>query len=179
MEPRRAATAVQRAPRRHEPGRSAARAAELRRGLSAPRARLHAAPQGEGRHHRLGADQRLARQHVDREAHRVRPVLHRAVVDRLRLEDPDADPVALSQPQRVLRPRALVGPRALAAARVPLLLLLVAGLAVSISLAQITLGVLVAWALLARWTGVVPRLRWPLLPPIVAFAAWRVVAALA
>ena len=72
-----------------------------------------------------------------------------------------------------------MSPGALAAARAPLLLVLVAGLAVSISLAQITLGVLIAWVLLARWTGVLPRLRWPLLPPIVAFAAWSVVAALA
>src|SRR4051794_34594053 len=166
MEPRRAPAALQRAARRHEPGRPAARAPELRRGLPAPRARLHAAPQGEGRHHRLGADQRLARQHLDREAHRVRPVLHRALVDRLRPEDPDADPVALPQPQRVLSARALVSPKALAAARAPLLLLLVAGLAVSISLAQIVLGVLVAWALLARRAGLLARLRWPLLLPI-------------
>ncbi len=68
---------------------------------------------------------------------------------------------------------------ALVAARAPLLLLLVAGLAVSISLAQITLGVLVAWVLLARRAGVLGRLRWPLLLPILAFAAWSVVAALA
>jgi len=72
-----------------------------------------------------------------------------------------------------------VSPEALAAARAPLLLLLVAGLAVSISLAQITLGVLVAWVLLARRAGVLGRLRWPLLLPIAVFAVWSVVAALA
>ena len=32
--------------------------------------------------HRLGAGQRLARQHLDREAHRVRPLLHRELVGR-------------------------------------------------------------------------------------------------
>lgn len=72
-----------------------------------------------------------------------------------------------------------MSPRALAAARAPLLLGLVVGLAVSISLAQIVLAVLVVWVLLARRAGVLERLRWPLLPPIAAFAAWSVVAALA
>jgi hypothetical protein len=42
------------------------------------------------------------------------------------------------------------GPRWLAAARTPLLLALVAGLAASISVAQIALGVLAVWVLLAR-----------------------------
>jgi len=67
----------------------------------------------------------------------------------------------------------------LAASRTPLLLALVAGLAASISLAQVTLGVLAVWVLLARRAGVLTRLRWPLLSPIVAFAAWTVVATLA
>jgi putative inorganic carbon (HCO3(-)) transporter len=62
---------------------------------------------------------------------------------------------------------------------VPLLLVLVAGFAMSISLAQIALGLLVAWVLLARRAGVLPRLRWPLLPPIAAFAVWSLVSALA
>ena len=38
-------------------------------------------------HHRLGAGQRLARQHVAREAHRVRPVLHRELVGVARHQD--------------------------------------------------------------------------------------------
>ena len=79
----------------------------------------------------------------------------------------------LPQPQRVLSGRAL------AAARAPLLVALVVGLAVSISLAQIVLTVLVVWVLLARWVGVLERLRWPLLAPILAFSAWSLVAALA
>ena len=57
--------------------------------------------------------------------------------------------------------------------------MLVVGLAVSISLAQIALGALAVWMLLARATGLLERLRWPLLPPIAAFAGWSVVAALA
>ena len=72
-----------------------------------------------------------------------------------------------------------MSPAALAAARVPLLIVLVVGLAVSISLAQITLGALAVWVLLARRAGVVERLRWPLWAPIVAFAAWSVIAVLA
>jgi len=79
----------------------------------------------------------------------------------------------LPQPQRVLSAETLE------AARGPLLLVLVAGLAVSISLAQIALGVLAAWVLLARRAGVLGRLRWPLLAPIAAFAVWSVVAVLA
>ena len=79
----------------------------------------------------------------------------------------------LPQPQRVLSGRAL------AAARAPLLVALVIGLAVSISLAQTVLTVLVVWVLLARWAGLLGRLRWPLLAPILAFTAWSLVAALA
>src|SRR5205823_5834404 len=97
----------------------------------------------------MGADQRLARQHVDREAHRVRSLLHRALVLALRPGHPAADAVArLPQPQRVLSGRAL------AAARAPLLVALVIGFAVSISLAQIVLTVLVVWVLLARRAAV-------------------------
>ena len=57
--------------------------------------------------------------------------------------------------------------------------MLVVGLAVSISLAQIALAALAVWMLLARAAGLLERLRWPLLPPIAAFAGWSVVAALA
>ena len=56
---------------------------------------------------------------------------------------------------------------------------LVVGMAVSISLAQVALTALFVWVLLARWAGVLGPLRWPLWPPIVAFAVWSVVAALA
>ena len=45
---------------------------EFIREFRAGPARLHAAPQGEGRPHRLGAGERLPRQHLDREAARVR-----------------------------------------------------------------------------------------------------------
>ena len=34
----------------------------------------YAAPQGEGGYHRLGAGERLARQHLARKAYRVRPI---------------------------------------------------------------------------------------------------------
>jgi putative inorganic carbon (hco3(-)) transporter len=96
------------------------------------------------------------------------------VVAPLRPGHPAPDTLArLPQPQRLLSARAL------AAVRAPLLVALVVGLAVSISLSQIMLGVLVAWVLLARQAGVVDRLRWPLLTPILVFAAWSVVAALA
>ena len=60
-----------------------------------------------------------------------------------------------------------------------LLLTLVFGLAFSISVSQITLGVLAVWVLLARWTGRGVALRLPLLGPVAVFAACSVVAALA
>jgi O-antigen ligase len=63
--------------------------------------------------------------------------------------------------------------------RVVLLAVLVVGMAVSISLAELTLTALVVWLLLARWAGVVVSLRWPLWLPIVVFSAWSFVAALA
>ena len=91
LRPRRAAAALERAARRHVDRRPAARAAVLRRAVQAPHPAVHAAPQGEGRHHRLGAGQRLARQHVAREAHRVRPLLHRELVGRPRHQDHVAD----------------------------------------------------------------------------------------
>jgi putative inorganic carbon (hco3(-)) transporter len=58
-----------------------------------------------------------------------------------------------------------------------MLALLVAGLAASISLSETMLGVLAGWLLWQRAHG---RLRtsWPLAMPILAFAAWTVVAAL-
>ena len=77
---RRAAAVLERAPGRHVDRRPASRAAVLRRAVQAQDPAIHASPQGEGGHHRLGAGQRLARQHVARKAHRVRPVLHRELV---------------------------------------------------------------------------------------------------
>ena len=44
---------------------------------------------------------------------------------------------------------------------------------------QIALGALAAWLVLARRAALVAPLRAPLLGPIVAFAGWTVVAALA
>ena len=57
-----------------------------------------------------------------------------------------------------------------------MLLLLVAGLAASITLSQTMLGVLAAWLVWERLHG---RLRtsWPLAAPLLAFAAWTVIAA--
>ncbi len=57
--------------------------------------------------------------------------------------------------------------------------MLVLGLVFSISLSQITLGLLAVWLVLARRAGVVPRLRLPLALPLTIFVAWTVVAALA
>jgi O-antigen ligase len=63
--------------------------------------------------------------------------------------------------------------------RLGLLAALVLGLALSISLSQITLVALAAWLLLARAMGRPVTLRAPLLGPIAAFAAASVLAALA
>ena len=93
IEPRRAAAALERAPRRHVDRRPAAGAAALRRAVQAQDSAVHAAPQGEGRTHRLGAGERLARQHAAREADRVRPLLHRELVGPPRSEDHVADAV--------------------------------------------------------------------------------------
>jgi O-antigen ligase len=67
----------------------------------------------------------------------------------------------------------------LVAARAVLLTALVVGLLASISVSQIALAGLAVWVLLARRTGRLTRLRAPLLGPVVAFAAWSVVAAVA
>ena len=97
---RRVAAVLERAEGRDVDRRPAARAAVLRRAVQAPHPAVHAAPQGEGRHHRLGAGQRLARQHVAREAHRVRPLLHRELVGVARPEDHVADARARRVPAR-------------------------------------------------------------------------------
>src|SRR5262249_34153122 len=183
-QPRRAAAAVQRAPWRDEPGRPATRAPVVRGRFPTPRAALHAAAQGQGRHHGLGADQRLARQYVDREAHRVRPLLHRALVARLRHQDPAANDLArLPPPERILTAVSdalrgvLPGERPWRARVVDALLVALAiGLACSITLSELTLLVLAAVLL----TGARPQSEWlraPLVAPVLAFAAWAMVAA--
>ena len=53
-------------------------------------------------HHRLGAGQRLARQHLDREAHRVRPLLHRELVGAPRPQDHVAHAAPRFLPQACL-----------------------------------------------------------------------------
>ena len=88
---RRAAAVVERPARRHVNCRSTSRTAVLRRAVQAPHSPVHAAAQGQGRHHRLGASQRLARQHLPREANRVRSLLHRELVGCARPEDHVAD----------------------------------------------------------------------------------------
>src|SRR5204863_4402029 len=100
-------------------------------------------------------------------------------------EDPRPDTVArLPQPERLLtlhgavtlpRPVTL---RRFELARAVLLAAFVVGLAASISLAQLALTGLLLWVLLARWQGMLGALRWPLWPPIAAFAAWTLVTAL-
>ena len=87
VRPRRAAAIVERPARRHVDRRPAARASLFRRAVQAPDPAIHAAPQGQGGHHRLGAGQRLARQHLPREAHRVRSLLHRELVGRAGSQD--------------------------------------------------------------------------------------------
>ncbi len=87
IQPRRAAPAVERAPRRHVDRGSAARAPAFRRAVQAQDPAVHAPPQGEGGTDRVGAGQRLARKYPAREADRVRPVLHRELVGPSRSED--------------------------------------------------------------------------------------------
>jgi O-antigen ligase len=58
-----------------------------------------------------------------------------------------------------------------------MLVLLVAGLAASITLSQTMLVVLAGWLLRERWSGRL-ALAWPLLTPIALFAGWTVVTAL-
>ena len=91
LQPRRAAAVRERPPRRDERGGAAPGAARLRRALPPDRARLHAPPQGEVRGHRLGPDQRAARQYLAGAAHRVRHPVHRALVLLARPQDHRAD----------------------------------------------------------------------------------------
>jgi hypothetical protein len=63
LRPRRAAAVLERAQGRHVDCGAASGAAVLRRAVQAPHPAVHAPPQGQGRHHRLGAGERVARQH--------------------------------------------------------------------------------------------------------------------
>src|SRR5207247_1932615 len=154
------------------PRRPAARAPELRRGVPPAGARLHAPPQGEGGHHGLGANQRLARPDLDRETDRIRPLLHRALEPRPRPEDPPPDLlVRFPQPQRVLSD-ATGAPSAAGwwrttAVRDGLLGALTLGLAASISLSEATLVVLAAWLAFGRRAAGARRAGWPLAGPLV------------
>ena len=71
------------------------------RPLRRRRRRLLRAPQGEARHHRLGADQRLARRdrhaREDPEARRARPLLHRELVAAARPLHPAQDAVRAAE----------------------------------------------------------------------------------
>jgi O-antigen ligase len=60
-----------------------------------------------------------------------------------------------------------------------LLTVLVVGMAVSISLAELALTALFVWLLLARRAGVLGSFHWPLWLPIAVFSTWSFVAALA
>ena len=60
-----------------------------------------------------------------------------------------------------------------------LLVALTVGLAASISLAEVTLVLLAAWLVFGPRPADAPRVGWPLLGPMAAFAAWTLVAALA
>ena len=94
--------------RRDVDRRPAARAAALRRAVQAPDPPVHVAAQGEGGAHRLGAGERLARQHAAREADRVRPLLHRELVGAPRCEDHVADDHQRLLPQARVLTRGLI-----------------------------------------------------------------------
>ena len=103
---RRAAADLERADGRHVDRRPTAGASDVRPRVQAQDPALHAAPSRQGRHHRLGAGARLARQHLDQEADPVRPLLHPELVARPRLQDPlDDAPPRAAPPQRVLARR--------------------------------------------------------------------------
>ncbi len=97
-QPRRAPAAPERLPRRHEPGGAPPGAAALRPAVPGADPRVHAPSPREERDDRVGPGQRLARQHLDREADRVRPLLHRELVPPPRSQDPDPDPLPRLRP---------------------------------------------------------------------------------
>ena len=89
---RRAAAAVQRPARRHEPRRAAPGAPGVRRALRASSVyRYGDRHRVKAGHHRLGAGQRPARQDVDLRPRRVGQLLHRELVALARPEDPADD----------------------------------------------------------------------------------------
>ena len=93
----RVAAVVQRAGGEHVAGGSAAAPPRPERGVPHADWRLHAASQGEARHHRPGPGQRLARRDrlagEDAETNRVRPPLHPRVVAVAGSDDPGKDRV--------------------------------------------------------------------------------------
>src|SRR6266545_1266783 len=105
---RRTAAALERSPRRHVDRRPAPGTPLLRRAVQAPHPAIHAAAQGQGRHYRLGAGERLARQHVPRKTHRVRFVLHRELVSGPRHQDHVVDARSRTPEAGVLMPRAVI-----------------------------------------------------------------------
>ena len=89
-EHRRAAAAVERAARRHEPRRTAARTRLPRRAVQRVGVRLPRPPPPAGRPHRLGAGARPARRHVAARTGALRQPVHRALVVVARRRDPRA-----------------------------------------------------------------------------------------
>jgi O-antigen ligase len=83
----------------------------------------------------------------------------------------------VQEPQRVLTPGARIGASAWLDPERVLLVLLVAGLAASITLSQTMLVVLAVWLVRERVRARL-RLDWPLLAPMATFAGWTVVSAL-
>jgi len=71
QQPRRAASAMERAGGRHVARGAAARAPRLCGSLPKRDPRIHAAAQGQGGHHRVGAGQRLARGHLSTRSDRL------------------------------------------------------------------------------------------------------------
>ena len=100
---RRTAAVLERAARRHVDCRPPPGAPVLRRAVQAPDPAIHAAPQGQVRHHRLGTGQRLERQHVAREAYRIRSLLHRELVRRAGSQDHVAHGAQGAPEARVLK----------------------------------------------------------------------------
>src|SRR5262249_29167747 len=91
---RRAAPALERAEGGHEHGGAAAGAAILRPPVQDADPSVHAPPQGEVRPDRVGPGEWPAGQHLAREAHRVRPLLHPELVAGPRREGPAPHPLS-------------------------------------------------------------------------------------
>ena len=98
-EPGRVATVLERVARRHEPGGTAAGAAVLHQAVLEDDPELHGPARRQGRHHGVGAGERLARQHVAAEADPVRPAVHHALESVARPADHGADVLARAVPE--------------------------------------------------------------------------------